>query len=120
MMIAFPTAGTDLSDPLDARFGRAARFLLVDTETGAVRAVENAENAEAPQGAGIQAAQTILGSGAKILVSAHVGPKAFRVLQAAGARVFQADPAPLSGLLEAWRRGELPEMSAPDRTGHPE
>ena len=37
MKIAFTAAGTDLTAPLDDRFGRAAGFLLYDLETGAKR-----------------------------------------------------------------------------------
>lgn len=118
MIIAFPTAGTDLTASLDGRFGRAPRFLLVDDATGAIQVLENSGNVEATQGAGIQSAQAVIAAGAQVLVSGHCGPKAFQVFQAAGTRLLQAEPALLSDLLEKVRKSELPEMKGPDRAGH--
>lgn len=118
MKIAFPTSGFDLDSSLDGRFGRAARFLLVDPETGAVELLENGRNVDAAQGSGIQSAQAILAAGAGILVSTHCGPKAFKVLQAAKIPVLRCDPGPIRGILEQYRAGTLQKMEGPDRAGH--
>lgn len=117
MKIAFPTTGRDLAAPLDDRLGRAARFLLVDDRDGTFAVVENGGNSEAEQGAGIQSAQTLIDAGTQAVVASHCGPKAYKVFEAAGIAVHQADVAPVDQLLEAFRRGELPVMAGPRRVG---
>ena len=84
MKIAFTTSGQDLAAELDPRFGRAKNFLIYDTETKHFEVIDNQQNLNAAQGAGIQAGQTIVKSGATALVTGHVGPKAYQVLAAAG------------------------------------
>ena len=74
MKIAFSTSGNDLNAPLDTRFGRAAKFLIYDTESQSVALVDNTQNLTAAQGAGIQSAQNVAASGAQALVSGHCGP----------------------------------------------
>lgn len=118
MKIAFPATGTDLSCTLDGRFGRAPRFLIVDSDTGTFEALENNGNADASQGAGIQSAQAVIAAGARILVSSHCGPKAFKVFQSAGVKILQADIAPISELMDNFLQGALPEMQGPDKAGH--
>jgi predicted Fe-Mo cluster-binding NifX family protein len=117
MKLAFPATGSDLDGLLDGRFGRAARFLIVDPESGAFEVVENGSNAEASQGAGIQSAQTVVASGAGALVSSHCGPKAFKVLQAAKIPVLQAPVASIVELLAKYKAGELAAMAGPDNAG---
>jgi predicted Fe-Mo cluster-binding NifX family protein len=41
------------------------------------------------RGAGIQAAEHVANSGAEVVLTGYVGPKAFKALQAAGIRVAQ-------------------------------
>ena len=59
MKIAFSTSGADLSAPLDTRFGRAPKFLVYDTDAATFALVDNAQNLNAAQGAGIQSAQRV-------------------------------------------------------------
>jgi predicted Fe-Mo cluster-binding NifX family protein len=118
MKIAFPTSGNDLDATLDDRLGRAPGFLLVDDATGTFETISNAANADAEQGAGIQSAQRLLDAGAHAVVASHCGPKAFKVLEAAGIAVHQAEVAPLRELLDSFHRGELPVMAGPRRGGH--
>lgn len=118
MKVAITVQGKSLSDPLDLRFGRARSLLLVETETGAVEALENTVNLNAAQGAGIQSSQRVAQSGAKVLITGHVGPKAFAVLRAAGIAVYLAPPGSAEEALARYRRGELPLQSAADVEGH--
>jgi predicted Fe-Mo cluster-binding NifX family protein len=87
MRIAVTTQGTDLSAEVDSRFGRAPRFLIVDTETMTSQVVQNNQSLDLPQGAGIQSAQNVLAHKPDVLLTGNCGPKAFRVLQAAGIKV---------------------------------
>ncbi len=118
MKIAFTTSGTDLSAPLDSRFGRAPKFLIYDLELGTFEIIDNEKNLNAAQGAGIQSAETVVRSGAHALVTGHCGPKAFRALGAAGVKIFNTDAPTVSGALEQYRAGTLAEATSADVEGH--
>ena len=118
MKVAFSTCGETLDAPLDSRFGRAARFLIYDLEGGAFELVDNTPNLNAAQGAGIQAAQTVARAGAGALVTGHCGPKAFRVLAAAGIEVYNSDAETVAEALDRYRSGKLVRAEAADVEGH--
>ena len=118
MKVAFSTSGADLNAPLDSRFGRAARFLVYDTESASFDVIDNRQNLNAAQGAGIQSAQNVAASGAQALVSGHCGPKAFRVLTAAGIAVYASDAPTVAAALELYREGKLTKSEQADVEGH--
>lgn len=118
MKIAFTTSGHSLDAPLDARFGRAPRILVYDLDTGTFEVVYNTQNLNAPQGAGIQAAQNVARTGATHLVTGHCGPKAFKVLTAAGIAVYTTDAATVAQALELFRSGGLTRATSADVEGH--
>jgi len=51
-------------------------------------------------------------------VTGHCGPKAFRVLLAAGVKVYTTDALTVSAALEHYRSGKLTEAKAADVEGH--
>jgi predicted Fe-Mo cluster-binding NifX family protein len=116
--IVFTTPGNDLNASLDSRFGRSPKFLVYDLDSGTFEVVGNQQNLNAAQGAGIQAAETVARLGAKALVTGHCGPKAFRVLTAAGIRIYHTDAPTVAAALEQYRLGRLPEAKAADVEGH--
>jgi predicted Fe-Mo cluster-binding NifX family protein len=116
--VAFTTSGKDLESPLDARFGRAPGFLVYDIDTGAAEYIDNQQSLDAAQGAGIQAAETVVRSGAQIVVTGHCGPKAFRVLSAAGVKVYNADQPTVAAALAAYKAGTLKPAESADVEGH--
>jgi predicted DNA-binding protein (UPF0251 family)/predicted Fe-Mo cluster-binding NifX family protein len=87
--LAISSEGPRLDDQLDPRFGRAAGFILVDPKTLDYEYIDNGSGQAKSQGAGIQAAEIVAGAGAEAVLSGHVGPKAFRALEAAGIKVGQ-------------------------------
>ena len=108
-------------ESLDERFGRASWFIIVDDETKKWQAVANQQQRQSTQGAGIQAATTVIDQEAQVLLSSNVGPKAFRVLQAGGVRMFRTDTAKQQTVAEAvaaWERGELEEIKTSTKEGH--
>lgn len=118
MKVAFSTSGADLNAPLDSRFGRAARFLVYDTESASFAVIDNRQNLNAAQGAGIQSAQNVAAAGAQAVVTGHCGPKAFRVLAAAGIQTFTSDAPTVAAALELYREGKLKEIVSADVEGH--
>lgn len=118
MKIAISTSGNDLNAPLDTRFGRAPKFLVYDLDSEAFEVVDNQQSMNAAQGAGIQSAETVVRSGAKGIVTGHCGPKAFRVLTAAGIKVYNTNAPTVAEALEQYRSGKLVEAKAADVEGH--
>ena len=118
MKLIFTTAGETLDATLDPSFGRARNFLLYDLESGTGQVISNQQNLNAAQGAGIQAAQTIVKAGAQALVTGHCGPKAFRVLEAAGVKVYNTDAPTITEALARFRAGKLTEAMAATVEGH--
>lgn len=118
MKIAFTTSGDSLEAPLDSRFGRAPSYLVYDLDTNTFDVVDNSKNLNAAQGAGIQAAENVVRTGAGSLVTGHCGPKAFRVLAAAGVTVYPTDAATVAEALERFRAGTLVPAQSADVEGH--
>jgi predicted Fe-Mo cluster-binding NifX family protein len=115
MKIVVSAKGATPESDVDPRFGRASCFLVFDTGSGAWQSVDNAPAISAAHGAGIQSAETVCGLGAEIVISGHVGPKAFTVLAAGGVKVYQGDARTARQAVEAFQRGQLPELSDSNR-----
>ncbi len=86
-LIAITAESSSLDAPVDPRFGRAAGFVVVDTEAEGMTFLSNTEAATMSGGAGIHAAETIAKVGARVLLTGRVGPKAQSALTAAGITV---------------------------------
>jgi predicted Fe-Mo cluster-binding NifX family protein len=118
MKIAVSSTGKNLEATLDARFGRAAYFVIVDPDTLAFETVENKQNLNLPQGAGIQAAKTVLQHKADALITVNCGPKAFKVLEAAGIKVYVGVAGSVRDIVDQFKKGVLSESSEPNVEGH--
>ncbi|RJP30445.1 MAG: dinitrogenase iron-molybdenum cofactor biosynthesis protein [Candidatus Omnitrophota bacterium] len=118
MKIAITAQQQEMSAPLDPRFGRAPYFMIYDTDTKSALAVNNAQNLQAAQGAGIQAGQTLLDQGVGVLITGNVGPKAFRMLSAAGIQVYLTPSGTAEQVLQRFQAGELQESKQANVQGH--
>lgn len=118
MKVAISTTGQTLDAPLDPRFGRARNFLVYDLEQETFQVIDNTENVNAAQGAGVQTAAALARAGVGSLVTGHCGPKAFEVLVAAGITVYTSDAATVAAALEQVRSGALAAAQSPDRESH--
>jgi predicted Fe-Mo cluster-binding NifX family protein len=118
MKVAVTSQGNSLADPVDPRFGRALRFLVFDTETSKLQVVNNVTSLGAAQGAGIQAAESLSRLGVQAVITGHCGPKAFRVLSAAGINVLSTDAPTVAEALERFRSGKLTRVQSADVEEH--
>ena len=117
--IAVSSEAPDLDARVDPRFGRAAGFVVVDPETMAFEYVDNGASQAMAQGAGIQAAETVAGTGARVLLTGYVGPKAFQALSAAGIAIGQnVDNLTVREAVQRFQAGEVPMAEAPNSRGH--
>ena len=121
MKIAVSSEGPGLDSMVDPRFGRAAGFVLVDSETLDNTYLDNGSSQVLAQGAGIETAQRVADAGAEAVLSGYVGPKAFEALQAAGITVIQdMDGMTVGQALEKYRAGKCQAAAAPNHeAGNP-
>ena len=118
MKIIITSEGPGLTSRVDPRFGRAKHFVLFDTETGEASSHDNAQNLNAPQGAGIQAAQTVAQLGAEAVLTGHVGPKAFTTLHAANVAVYTGATGTVNETIEQYKKGQLQLATKANVEGH--
>ncbi len=111
MKICITSTGKNLDSPMSPRFGRCPYFLIVDTETQKVEALEN-KGVQATRGAGVSAAQIIANSGCEVAITGNVGPNAFYTLNAAGIKIFVgASGKSCEQALKDYNDGNLEEAS---------
>jgi predicted Fe-Mo cluster-binding NifX family protein len=118
MKIVVSAAGQGLEAQVDPRFGRAAGFVLFDTQTREARNIDNRQSLKAAQGAGIQAAEAVSRLGAECLITGHCGPKAYRALQTAGVKVYTGAAGTVGEAIAALEQGRLALAEAADVEGH--
>jgi len=118
MKIAVTSTGRKLDSPIDPRFGRAAYFVIVDPQSMAFEAIENTQNLNLPQGAGIQAGKTIIEHKVDVLISGHCGPKAHKVLQAGGVIIMTGARGSVADAVGQYKNGELAVAEQADVEGH--
>jgi predicted DNA-binding protein (UPF0251 family)/predicted Fe-Mo cluster-binding NifX family protein len=118
MKIAVTSVDGTLEGKVDERFGRSRKLVIYDPATKTHDVVDNTINMNAPQGAGIQSAEHIVKQGAQAVISGHLGPNAFRVLQTAGVAVYTAADMTVSEALRAFEDGRLTQLTGPDVSGH--
>lgn len=120
MKVAITASGEDLNSPVDRVFGRARYFVITDPEKTNVNVLENSQNVNAAQGAGIQAARQMADQSVNVILTGNVGPNAFKALDAASIKVFQfeSDILTVHDALNAWKKGRLQEVKAPIAKGH--
>ena len=80
----------------------------MDLESLSTEYMDNGSSQTMSQGAGIQAAENVANTGAQVVLSGYVGPKAFAALEAAGVRIGQGvDGMTVGQAVEKYKRGEV-------------
>ncbi len=118
MKICFSVSSPKIDSPIDPRFGRAPYFLITDEKGEKVEIIKN-PGVEAIGGAGITAAQVVASSGAEVVITGNLGPRAFDVLQSSGIKMITG----VSGLsakeaLEKYQKGDLEGAGQSNVPGH--
>jgi predicted Fe-Mo cluster-binding NifX family protein len=118
MKIAISSSGSTLNAEVDPRFGRAANFIIYDTDTKDYKVVENSQNLHARQGAGIQAGQTVASTGVHAVLTGNCGPKAFSVLSQAGISVYVQVSGTVQEAIDSLLGGTLKPSDGANVEGH--
>jgi len=118
MRIAVTSTGKDMDSNMDPRFGRAAYFIIVNSETMEYEAVENSQSLNLPQGAGIQAGKIVIENNVDVLITGNCGPKAFQVLQSASVKIFTGAEGSVADAVSKYKNGELKSSGEANVEGH--
>ena len=118
MKIALTISEKNENSKVDPRFGRCPYFLIIDEETGEKKIIDNTQNLNAMQGAGIQAAQNLLKENPDVLITGNIGPKAFSLLSSKVKIYLGAGDLTVEQALEKFKKGELQQADSPNKPGH--
>jgi predicted Fe-Mo cluster-binding NifX family protein/ferredoxin len=117
MKIAATSTGPTLDDNVEARFGRCAYFLIIDTDTMQFEAIEN-PNIALGGGAGIQSAQLMSEKGVTAVLTGNCGPNAFNVFGQAGIQVIVGVSGLVRNAVEQFKAGVFSSASEPNVASH--
>ena len=117
MRIAIASTGKTLESKVDQRFGRAAYFIIVDTETMDFSTFEN-DRIAAKEEAGIGAAKAVAGAGGQSVLTGNCGKKAERILRDAGVKLYAGVTGTVLEAIELFQRGKLTEAKDPNVHSH--
>jgi predicted DNA-binding protein (UPF0251 family)/predicted Fe-Mo cluster-binding NifX family protein len=118
MKVAVTSVDGSMNGMVDERFGRSRKLVVYDRENKAHTVIDNSTNMGAAQGAGIQSAQNVVNSGASAVISGHLGPNAFKVLQTAGVDIYAVSGKTVGEAIRAYEEGGLTKLTGPDVQGH--
>ncbi|MDP8255276.1 MAG: NifB/NifX family molybdenum-iron cluster-binding protein [Candidatus Alcyoniella australis] len=118
MKLLITSVGESLDSEVDPRFGRARCMILYDTDSGEHKVLGNEQNLHAMQGAGVQAGQSVVTSGAEAVLTGNCGPKAFAVLSSAGIKIYSGATGTVRQAIEDFKAGKYQPSSDANVTGH--
>lgn len=110
MKIVLPANERSMEKGISVSFGRAPYFLVYDTDTQEGVFIEN-NAAKSQGGAGIKAAQTVVDTGAKALLTPRCGENAADVLKAANIEIYQSINDSLENNISTFNKGGLKILS---------
>jgi predicted Fe-Mo cluster-binding NifX family protein len=117
MRIAVASKGKTLESEVDQHFGRAAYFVIVDTETMDFSTFAN-DRVAAEVEAGVGAARAVAGAGVRGVLTGNCGPNAERILRAAGVRLYSPVAGTILEAIALFKSGRLTEAKGPNVQSH--
>jgi predicted Fe-Mo cluster-binding NifX family protein len=121
MKIAVSTFKGGLGDSICPTFGRCSTFTIVEVDEKEKKILKTNlipnPGGMAGGGAGIAAAQEIIKSGAKNLITGNCGPNAVAVLMQAGISVYSSTGT-VEDAVTKFLEGKLSSVTAPNVPGH--
>lgn len=106
MKLIIPVETKSLDASICPSFGRTPLFVLFDTESGQHEFLDNSA-AASQGGAGIKAAQMLVDSGAKALITYRCGENAAEVLNAADIKIYKAQDGSVEENIAKYREEKL-------------
>ncbi len=117
MKIAITSTGQTLDSQVDQRFGRAAYFIIVDTESMKFEVIEN-KNTAVAGGAGINSAKAVIDAQVSAVLTGNCGPNAQRTLSATGLKLYTGVSGTIQQAVDLFKAGKLSETTEPNVSAH--
>jgi predicted Fe-Mo cluster-binding NifX family protein len=95
---------------MDPRFGRAAYFVIADTDTMEPEIIENSAAASGG-GAGITSGQLMVDKGVTAVITGNVGPNAMNVLKAANIEIYRGIDVSVKENIAKFKKGLLEKIN---------
>jgi predicted Fe-Mo cluster-binding NifX family protein len=92
-----------LDSRVDSRFGRAAYFLIYDTEKKQILSTHENQFKNEAHGVGIKIGNFVLENGCKAVIGAQAGPKPANILSQAGVKMIVAENVTAKEALETYK-----------------
>ncbi len=109
MKVCITSTGNSIDSKMDPRFGRAAYFVLADTDTDKVEIIENTA-AVSGGGVGITSAQLMADKDVKAVVTGNMGPNAMNVLNTAEIEIYRGCDVSVKENIEKFKNSELEKI----------
>ncbi|NLK65838.1 MAG: dinitrogenase iron-molybdenum cofactor biosynthesis protein [Tissierellia bacterium] len=110
MKVCISSSGNSLDSKMDPRFGRAAYFVIADTDTMESEIIENSA-AVSGGGAGISSGQLMVDKGVTAVITGNVGPNAMNVLKAANIEIYRGVDVSVKENIEKLKNGLLEKIN---------
>ena len=101
MIMVKENAGLD--SRLDSRFGRAAYFLVYDTEKEKVLSIDENTFKNEDSGVGIKTGAFVIEKGCRAVIGAHTGPKISEILREANVTMIAETEGTVKEVLERYK-----------------
>lgn len=112
MKICVSSTGQEKNALVDLRFGRCPYFVVFDVDSKTYAVYQNG-GITASGGAGIAAAQTVIDTGAEVVLTGNIGPNAMELLKSNEIRIVQAAGRTVEEAVKAYDGLEGKEISDP-------
>jgi predicted Fe-Mo cluster-binding NifX family protein len=109
MKIVISATGKDIGSNIDARFGRAPFFLIVDTKTNEKKALVNITR-DRPSEIGAAVGQIVANEGIDTVITTNIGPRAFEIFERYAIKIYQAK-GKVNDAIRQLEKGKLSEIT---------
>ena len=110
MKVCISSSGNSLDNKMDLRFGRAAYFVIADTDTMEYEVIENSAAASGG-GAGITSGQLMVDKGVAAVITGNVGPNAMNVLKASNIEIYRGVDTTVEENIKKLKKGLLEKIN---------
>ena len=113
MKVAISSQGKRRDSPVELWFGRAAYYLILDTDNMSFDALENEAAGDSADIDEINAARLVINAGAQAVLTGNCGLDARHMFATAGVKLFQGVPETVEEAVAQFKDGKLVEVPAP-------
>ncbi len=110
MKICISSTGNSVDNTMDPRFGRAAYFVITNTDSMESEIIPNSA-ANSGGGAGITSGQLMVDKGVGAVITGNVGPNAMNVLKAAKIEIYRGESTSVQENIEKFKKGLLEKIN---------